>query len=417
MKKKPMMKNPTLIRILSVMALLSLAAIACEFTITSNQFPEASNPTAIRPTSIMLDSEPPPTLQPATHTLQLPTQVSNPLITTNEEQILIELYKSINPSVVNINTYLRYSNTGSSIALGSGFIFDQDGNIVTNSHVIAEADRIEVVFADGLIQEAAVVGDDKHSDLAVIHVDEMPAEALPIPLGRMEQVAVGQTVVALGNPFGLGGTLTRGIISAMGRSIPAITSFSIPQAIQTDAPINPGNSGGPLLNLAGEVIGVNAQIETGSDSRTNSGVGFAIPISIVARVVPALIEDGSFQWSWLGVKGGNLTAAMSKAMKLPVDRGAYILEVAQGGPAERAGIKGSTPGITTNNQSLEVGGDVIIGINDTKVDSFEDLLLYIALNTEPGEEVRLTVVRDGQIQETTLLLQARPNNISDYVLP
>ncbi len=290
-------------------------------------------------------------------------------------------------------------------------------NIVTNSHVVNEADRIEVIFSDGFIEPAEVVGDDPHSDLAVIHVDELPQNVRPIPLGSMEQVAVGQTAVALGNPFGLGGTLTRGIISAMGRSIPALTSFSIPQAIQTDAPINPGNSGGPLLNLAGEVIGVNAQIETGSDSRSNSGVGFAIPVSIVSRVVPTLIEKGSYQWSWLGVVGGNLTPALSQAMKIDVERGAYLSEVTAGGPAEEAGLRGTSEEITFDGQYLGVGGDVIVGIDGIVVNSFDDLLIYVALNTKPGQKVLLTIVRDGKMQETWLTLQARPNNINQNFSP
>lgn len=411
------MKSSSIIRLATLIAVISMTILACEFTITSNQFPEISvEPTRLA-TKILKEQKPAATFQPASGVLQQVTVESHPLITTNEEEILVELYQSVNPAVVNINTYIRNSASGTSSALGSGFLFDDKGNIVTNSHVISNADRIEVVFSDGFIEAATLVGDDPHSDLAVIHVEKLPADVQPIPLGSMDEVAVGQTAVALGNPFGLGGTLTRGIISAMGRSIPALTSFSIPQAIQTDAPINPGNSGGPLLNLAGQVIGVNAQIETGSDNRSNSGVGFAIPVSIVSRVVPTLIEKGSFEWSWLGVVGGNLTPTLSKAMKLEVERGAYLSEVTAGGPAEKAGLRGASQVITIDGQYVDVGGDVIVGIDGTQVNSFEDLLIYVALNTKPGQQVLLTIFRDGKMQETYLTLQARPNNINQNFNP
>ena len=198
------MKIRFVFRIFSVLALLSLTALACEFTITSNQFPGIAPQPTKQPTSAFVGVVPAATFQPATLLLQQPTHVSNPLITTDEEQILVDLYKSINPSVVNINTYIQSSAAEGSGALGSGFLFDLDGNIVTNSHVISGADRIEVVFSDGLIKVASVVGDDPHSDLAVINVDELPDDTFPIPLGSMDEIAVGQTAVALGNPFGLG---------------------------------------------------------------------------------------------------------------------------------------------------------------------------------------------------------------------
>jgi 2-alkenal reductase len=233
----------------------------------------------------------------------------------------------------------------------------------------------------------------------------------------MNEVAVGQTVVAIGNPFGLGGTLTRGIVSALGRTIPALTSFSIPQAIQTDAPINPGNSGGPLLNLKGELIGVNAQIETGGTSRSNSGIGFAIPVSIVTRVVPALIKDGKFQWGWLGVVGHSVNPTMVKAMDLPVAQGAYVSQVIAGGPAEQAELRGTNDEVSEGNHPVEIGGDVITAIDGVQVSSFEDILIFIALNTTPGQQVTLTVIRDGKPQEILLTLQVRPQENIDLQNP
>jgi 2-alkenal reductase len=226
----------------------------------------------------------------------------------------------------------------------------------------------------------------------------------------MNALRVGQSVVAIGNPFGLEGTLTRGIISALGRTIPALTVFSIPQSIQTDAAINPGNSGGPLLNLQGQVIGVNAQIETDDGVRANSGVGFAIPVSIIQRVVPSLIEDGKYTWPWLGVRGRSLNQTLVKAMELPVETGAYLWEVVDGGPASKAGLRGYTETVTVDGRTEDIGGDVVIGIDGQPVNSFDDLLIYVALNTRPGQQVTLTVLRDGAQRDFTLTLEARPEN-------
>jgi 2-alkenal reductase len=226
----------------------------------------------------------------------------------------------------------------------------------------------------------------------------------------MDGLAVGQTVLAIGNPFGLTGTLTRGIISALGRTIPALTTFTIPQSIQTDAAINPGNSGGPLLNLRGEVIGVNAQIETGGTGRSNSGVGFAIPVSIVQRVVPALIADGEHEWAWLGVVGGELNIWLVEAMQLPVDRGAYLSEIVEGGPAALAGLRGATDVVEVDGHTVLVGGDVITAVNGQTIASFDDLLIYIALQTSPGDEITLTILRDGEFQDVNLTLGTRPSS-------
>jgi S1-C subfamily serine protease len=245
----------------------------------------------------------------------------------------------------------------------------------------------------------------------------LPGDVQPLPLGDIGEVAVGQTVIAIGNPFGLGGTLTRGIVSALGRSIPALTAFSIPQAIQTDAPINPGNSGGPLLNLRGQVVGVNAQIETSDGSRVNSGVGFAIPVSIVERVVPSLIQNGKYEWGWLGVVGGTINPTMIEAMKLPVQKGAYISQVVNNGPAERAGLLGSRDEVVVEGRRTEIGGDIIVAIDGQPVSSFEDILIHIALNTRPGQKVVLSIIRDGEAQDITVTLEPRPSGTREFNLP
>lgn len=341
----------------------------------------------------------------------LPDSLPAPDNPADEDAELVDLYARANPAVVNVTVYGRQGGQVAATGAGSGFVYDQAGTIVTNAHVIEGADQVEVTFADETILEAKIAGQDPHSDLAVLMVKELPEGVAPLPLGEMGELAIGQTVVAIGNPFGLQGTLTRGIISALGRTIPALTPFSIPQAIQTDAAINPGNSGGPLLDLHGHVIGINAQIETDGASRTNSGVGFAIPVNIVQRVVPELIEKGRYEWAWLGVRGGNLTPALAEAMDLPVERGAYIVEVTPGGPAEQAGLQGATDSVVVNGREIEVGGDVVTTIDGQPVRSFDDLLLYVALQTNPGQEVKLTILRNGKTQEVSMRLEKRPDNL------
>ena len=329
-----------------------------------------------------------------------------------EQSVLVELYARANPSVVNITIYGGQNGLVIPLGQGSGFVIDQDGHIVTNAHVVDSAEQVEVIFSDGTILSADIIGEDLNSDLAIVKVDQLPENVNPLPLGAMRELAVGQTVVAIGNPFGLEGTLTRGIISALGRNIPALTPFSIPQSIQTDAAINPGNSGGPLLNLDGEVIGVNAQIETSGTSRSNSGVGFAIPVSIVKLVVPDLKEHGGYKWSWLGVRGGNLTPAMVEAGELSVNKGAYISDVTPDGPAARAGLQGAADSVTVDGRIVPVGGDVIIAADDASIRSFDDLLIYIALKTRPGQEVTLTVLRAGETQDIVVMLDERPESVA-----
>jgi S1-C subfamily serine protease len=348
-----------------------------------------------------------PTLPPVNVETQPTASPAQVTLVTNEDQVLVDLYSRLNPSVVNITVYLSQGGEFVQYAQASGFVYDSQGHILTNAHVVQGTAAIEVTFSTGLIRQASLVGEDLNSDLAVIQV-ELPSGIAPIPLGSMDQLAVGQTVVAIGNPFGLEGTLTRGIISALGRTIPALTVYQIPQAIQTDAAINPGNSGGPLLNLKGEVIGVNAQIETSSTSNSNIGIGFAIPVSIVQRVVPALIENGHYDWSWLGISGYTVYPELVKAMNLPVEQGAYVSTITAGGPAEAAGLKGTTETITQDGWTVEIGGDIITAINGQPVNTFDDMLVYLSLQTSPGQKVTLTVLRGGQYRDVSLTLGTRP---------
>ena len=324
-----------------------------------------------------------------------------------ESHVLTSLYEQLNPGVVNIQVYVQRGELIGQGA-GSGFVLDEEGYIITNNHVVAEANQVTAVFYNGIEAEARVTGTDADSDLAVIQVDELPEGVHPLTVGDSDQVRVGEYVIAIGNPFGLGSSMTIGIVSAIGRMIPTgVTPFAIPQAIQTDAAINPGNSGGPLLNLKGEVIGVNAQIATGGTG-TNAGVGFAIPANIVRRVAPVLIESGSYQWPWLGVEGTSVNLVIMKANNLGTQQGAYIDGVVPDGPAAEAGLQGSSGTRQVDGFDIAVGGDVVIEVDGQHVADFSDMLVDIAFKN-PGDVIELTILRDGQRQRVTVELGARPS--------
>jgi S1-C subfamily serine protease len=338
-----------------------------------------------------------------------------------ETAVLRAVYEQVNDSVVSITALATHAGVTGFAAptddellpfgTGSGFVWDLDGHIVTNNHVVEGADKLQVTFSDGASAIADIVGVDEDSDLAVIKIDPSGFDLLPVVVGNMDEVFVGMRVAAIGNPFRLAGTLTSGIVSAVGRSIPSQSNFSIPDSIQTDAAINPGNSGGPLLNERGEVIGVNAQIR--SEVRANSGVGFAIPIAIVERVVPALIERGRYIHSFMGISGATYSPICSQEQDLaPEQRGVLVQEVIRGGPAARAGLNGATRRITSAHPGIcpsTAGGDFITAVNGLSVSTFDDILIYLARYTSPGDDLTLTVLRDGELREVVLNLAARPN--------
>jgi len=395
--------------IFSMISLFALTGLACRVSLPD--FGELAN---------LLPATDTPTLPEALPELPAvePVEIIQRDATgSSEESTLISLYARINPAVVNITSLIDENGQFSGYSEGSGFVFNQEGYIVTNAHVVHGANGLDVTFSNNATRPATLIGEDFSSDLAVIKVENLPEGISPLALGEINTVQVGQTVVAIGNPFGFDGTMTRGIVSAIGRTIPALNTFSIPQAIQTDAPINPGNSGGPLLNLDGEVIGVNAQIRTSSTEGANSGVGFAIPVSILRRVIPALIADGQYTWPWLGVVGGDLDWVTAQAMNLSVDRGAYLSQIIENGPAFKAGLQGTSGTGTVDGRTVETGGDVVIAIDGQPVYSFDDMLMYIALKTSPGQEVTLTVLRDGKEQQITLRLEPRPTDLSAPLEP
>jgi len=345
-----------------------------------------------------------------------------PYFVTVEDANLTDLYTNVSPGVVTIKTFIDLDSsfdTSIPYGQGSGFVIDTDGHIVTNQHVIEGAEDIEVDFPSGLRVWAELVGVDLDSDLAVLKVD-IPADQLTaIPLGDSSLVQVGQSVIAIGNPFGLDGSMTTGIISAIGRTLdsqrtsPGGQLFTAGDLIQTDAAINPGNSGGPLLNTSGEVIGVSRAIATESfstsGSAVNSGVGFAIPINILKRVLPSLIAEGTHDYPYLGISSlsaQNWNLKVLEEIELPADAsGAYVTCVTPDGPADRAGIIGAG---SCSAASLLPGGDLIIAIDDFPILEFNDLLSFLITETSVGDTIIIHVLRDGTEVEIPLSLEARP---------
>ena len=343
-----------------------------------------------------------------------------------EERILINLYERVNPAVVYILVSQRANTRQGSLIVpagsGSGFVIDKQGHIVTNNHVVADAEQINVTFSDGSTAPAELIGADPYSDLAVIKVNLPEDQLVPVELGDSSIVRPGQRVIAIGNPFGLQGTMTTGIVSALGRTLPesgsATTSgtYINPDVIQTDAAINPGNSGGPLLDSRGRVIGVNTAIRTTSQTEvgqpSNSGIGFAVPVNTVKRIAPELISSGNVSYPYLGItsrEGFNL-ADIAERLGVNVRQGVLVFTVSPGGPADQAGLRGGDENNTVIVGGAEVplGGDIITAINGTPVKDFGDLISKLTANHRAGDKVTLTILRDGQEQQLELELGERP---------
>jgi serine protease Do len=340
-------------------------------------------------------------------------------ITGNNTLTLEDLFRDTQQSVVQVSgTATDNNNALSGVTLGSGFVYDTSGHIVTNYHVVAGDDDISITFIDGTVYRARVVGTDQYSDLAVLRIqDDIPTDKLkPLPLGNSSSLRVGQEVVAIGNPFGLSGSMTEGIVSGLNRLIPvyqdplsnaAVPAFSIPDVIQTDAAINPGNSGGPLLDMEGEVIGINSAIF--STTGGFAGIGFAIPSNTIDQVAPSLIATGSYQHPWLGVSGIDMTPEIAEAIGLGEPRGFLVIEAAPGGPADSAGVQGGDTPAQLDGREIALGGDVILAINDKDIRKIDDVLGYLQQATKVGETVTLTVWRDGQIIQIDVTLGPRPS--------
>ena len=376
-------------RVVFMLAVLMIAMLACQIT----GLPSVPQ---VQPTAVVHINATPPAL---------PT----PVDPSEVESTLEALYVQVLPGVVSIRT---------GTAEGSGFVYDGDGHVVTNQHVVEGTSEVEVAFASGFKAYGTVIGSDTDADIAVIKIDAPADQLHPLALGDSHALNVGEQVVAIGNPFGLSGTMTLGIVSALGRTQTSHVdpetggSYSTADIIQTDAAINPGNSGGPLFNLKGEVVGINQSIRTETfneqtGNAVNSGVGFSISINLVKRVVPFLIRDGKYEYPYLGISSAReLNLAAIEALGLNTYTGAYVTQVTPGGPADEAGIRGGSK--PTGLGDLQAGGDVITAVDGQPVATFDDLLAYLTTNKSPGETAVLTILRDGQTMDVTVTLGTRP---------
>ncbi len=345
-----------------------------------------------------------------------PTPLPEPLIiqADAEELLLINIYERVNPAVVSIDVVLDHLDESlNDYGSGSGFVIDKQGHIVTNNHVVKAAEQLRVTFADGSVAMAELVAADEDSDLAVLQVDVAPGRLFPLELGNSDGLRVGQRVIAIGNPWELGGTMTVGIVSALDRSLRGRQSsdggfYSIPQVIQTDAAINPGNSGGPLLDSRGMVVGVNTAIR--SEGFYNSGVGFAIPVDIVKRVVPSLISEGYHRYPYLGISVNAYfsLADLYEDIDLPSQWGVLIDQVVPGSPADEAGLRGATEDVEVWDVQVGVGGDIILAIDGYELRDFDTLIAYLVRETSVDQQVTLTVLRDGETINVPLTLGERP---------
>ncbi len=326
-------------------------------------------------------------------------------------RVVNDVAQRVSPSVVNITVEVEDDLLGG-FGQGSGFVLDKEGYIVTNNHVVEGATSIVVRFQDGTEAPAEVVGGDPDSDLAVIKVDVDPDVLQPVELGDSTSLQVGDWVIAIGNPFGFEGSVTLGIVSAKGRAVrnPGARPFSLPNLIQTDAAINPGNSGGPLVDVEGRVVGVNTLIFT-QTPQANSGVGFAIPVETVKRVVPVLIEEGAFQHPFIGISGIELSPSLAQELGIDVESGVLVIEVFEGSGAAEAGIRAGTREVTLpNGETVPVDGDVIIAVDGREVRKFEDLVNYLD-TLRVGDTITLTIVRDGETMDVEVTLGPRPDQL------
>ena len=387
-------------QLLIALLVMGLALLACGIPTSGVAVPATAEP---QPIVMVVTATP----EPAAEAVAPPIIESSPSSAVavqmgDMEQTLVALYERVSPAVVHI---FAYQNT-LPLGTGTGFVIDSNGHIVTNHHVVSAGSRFEISFPNGFRTTAELIGTDVDSDLAVIKAADLPPGLVPLVLGNSREVRVGQFVIAIGNPFGQESSMSLGIISGLGRSLRSQRiaegggQYSLPQVLQTDAPINPGNSGGPLLNLAGQVVGVNTAIST--ETGTNSGVGYAIPVNAVQRIAPALIAEGQYTYPYLGVSvHPDLDLAAQERFGLPQATGAYVTTVTPNSPAGVAGVRGSGG----NNMR---GGDLIIGIDDQPVNNFSDLITYLVFETEVGQTVTLTILRNGEQLDVPVILGARP---------
>ena len=329
------------------------------------------------------------------------------ILSVEKNLSLVELFEKSEEGVVRIDVdKINSFREGNSV--GSGFVFDLFGNIITNAHVIDNADNITVTFLDGSQYNASIVGMDKFTDIAVINVEEKPDYLHPLEIGDSSALKVGEPVAAIGNPFGLSGSMTSGIVSQIGRLLPSHdTGFSIPNVIQTDAAINPGNSGGPLLNMNGEVMGINTAIQSGTGQ--SAGIGFAVPSNTISKVVPVLITEGKYSHPWIGISGQDINPDLAKIRNLNHSKGFLIVTVIPDSPAEMAGLKGVSEIEKIDNKEYPKDGDIIISVDGKEVRKISDILIHLQEEKSVGDEMILGIIRNGEQMDIILTLIVRPD--------
>ena len=329
-------------------------------------------------------------------------------LSTKKSLTLVELFEKSESGVVRIDVDNINSFQEAGTTLGSGFVFDDSGHIITNAHVIDGASNITITFLDGSQYHAQMVGSDKFTDIAVIKVAEKPRYLHPLQIGDSSTLKVGEQVAAIGNPFGLSGSMTSGIVSQIGRLLPSQdTGFSIPNVIQTDAAINPGNSGGPLLNMNGQVMGINTAIQSGTGQ--SAGIGFAVPSNTILKVVPVLIEEGKYSHPWIGISGKDIDPELAKIRDLDQAKGFLIFTVVPGSPAEIAGLNGVTEIKIIDNKEYPADGDIIVSVDGKEVRKISDILIHLQEEKSIGDEMILGVLRDGELMHIILTLIERPD--------
>jgi S1-C subfamily serine protease len=319
---------------------------------------------------------------------------------------LIEIFEKSEPGVVRVN--VQKSETDDVVGgVGSGFVFDKLGHIITNAHVVKDASKVVVTFLDGRSYNAEIIGTDEFTDIAIIKVNADLVLLHPLPIGDSSNLKVGEQITAIGNPFGLSGSMTAGIVSQLGRLLPSGAGYSIPDVIQTDAAINPGNSGGPLLNMRGEIVGINTAIQSATGEFT--GVGFSIPSQTVAKIVPTLIEEGEYNHPWIGISGRDIDPDMANVLNLKDAVGFLVITVVEDSPAFEAGLIGSDKIIEVEGISYPMGGDIILSVDGIEVRKIDDILIHLQRAKTVGSEMTLEILRDGRTTDVTITLQERPN--------
>jgi len=348
---------------------------------------------------------PPESLKPGANVNDGYAEVIEEIPSTYSKNLsLVEIFEKAEPGVVRVNVQRAEENGG---GVGSGFVFDKKGHIITNAHVVKDAKKVVVTFLDGRSYNAEIIGIDEYTDIAVVKVNTDLSSLEPVSLGDSSSLKVGEPIAAIGNPFGLSGSMTSGIVSQLGRLLPTDNQYSIPDVIQTDAAINPGNSGGPLLNMMGGVIGINTAIQ--STTGSNTGVGFAIPSQTVAKIVPTLIEEGEYKHPWIGISGRDIDPDMAKVMELKDAVGFLVITVIEDSPASKAGLIGSEKTVSVEGVDYVVGGDIILAVDGIDVRKIDDILIHLQRAKAIGDEMVLEVLRDNRTTNITIILQERPN--------